>query len=190
MISTSNTSIYEYADRNEAVQTRVVEFVDVTWTSSAEQAEEINRVTSKHAGFLIRDFATALLAYTPVQLVERLDQIRKDLPMVGESTGKEVRIDHQLSILMLAAQILQEDVHLDLNADQVRNFLLNHRDALFRSQIREEDAAYIYFLDTCHSESRHFESRAERLRQICGSREDNFEIWHRLSGTVYFSSQV
>ncbi len=157
VISTSNTSIYEYADRNEAVQTRVVEFVDVTWTSSAEQAEEINRVTSKHAGFLIQDFATALLAYTPDQLVERLDQIRKDLPIVGESTGKEVRIDHQLSVLMLAAQILQEDVHLNLNADQVRNFLLNYRDTLFRSQIREEDAAYIYFLDTCHSESRHFE---------------------------------
>lgn len=157
VISTSNTSIYEYADRNEAVQTRVVEFVDVPWTSSAEQAEEINRVTSNHAGFLIRDFATALLAYTPDQLVERLDQIRKDLPIVGESTGKEVRIDHQLSVLMLAAQILQEDVHLNLNADQVRNFLLNYRDTLFRSQIREEDAAYIYFLDTCHSESRHFE---------------------------------
>lgn len=157
VISTSNTSIYEYADRNEAVQTRVVEFVDVPWTSSAEQAEEINRVTSNHAGFLIRDFATALLAYTPDQLVERLDQIRKNLPIVGESTGKEVRIDHQLSVLMLAAQILQEDVHLNLNADQVRNFLLNYRDTLFRSQIREEDAAYIYFLDTCHSESRHFE---------------------------------
>ena len=157
VISTSNTSIYEYADRNEAVQTRVVEFVDVTWTSSAEQAEEINRVTSNHAGFLIRDFATALLAYTPDQLVERLDQIRKDLPIVGESTGKEVRIDHQLSVLMLAAQILQEDVHLNLKADQVQNFLLNYRDTLFRSQLREEDAAYIYFLDTCHSESRHFE---------------------------------
>ena len=146
VLSTSNVSVYDFTNGNDALQTRVLEFEDVPWTRSAKEAEEINRVTASNAGFLIPKFAGALAKYTRDDLVDRLEEIRGGLPPVENPSGKESRIDLSISLLILTAEILEQDVQLQLNANKIRDFLCEYREKTYRSKMSEEDEAYIRFV--------------------------------------------
>ena len=158
VLSTSNVSVYDFTNGNDALQTRVLEFEDVPWTRSAKEAEEINRVTASNAGFLIPKFAGALAKYTRDDLVDRLEGIRSGLPPVENPSGKESRIDLSISLLILTAEILEQDVQLQLNANKIRDFLCAYRKKTYRSKMREEDEAYIRFVDCYYANSQHFAS--------------------------------
>ena len=158
VLSTSNVSVYDFTNGNDALQTRVLEFEDVPWTRSAKEAEEINRVTASNAGFLIPKFAGALAKYTRDDLVDRLEEIRGGLPPVENPSGKESRIDLSISLLILTAEILEQDVQLQLNANKIRAFLCAYRKKTYRSKMREEDEAYIRFVDCYYANSQHFAS--------------------------------
>lgn len=158
VLSTSNASVYGFTNGNDALQTRVLEFEDVPWTRSAKEAEEINRVTASNAGFLIPKFAEALAKYTRDDLVDRLEGIRSGLPPVENPSGKESRIDLSISLLILTAEILEQDVQLQLNANKIRAFLCAYRKKTYQSKMREEDEAYIRFVDCYYANSQHFSS--------------------------------
>ena len=88
-----------------------------------------------------------LAKYTRDDLVDRLEGIRSGLPPVENPSGKESRIDLSISLLILTAEILEQDVQLQLNANKIRAFLCEYREKTYRSKMREEDEAYIRFVD-------------------------------------------
>lgn len=161
VLSTSNVSVYDLCnDHNEALQTRILEFTDVNWTSSAEQADEINRVVKTNGGFLIRIFSKKLLNHDPLDLVRRMEEIRSAFPALPESngTGKIIRVDEKLALLLLAAEILRDEVNLKVDVDKLKGFLMEHRLKSLKDCLSEEDAAYLYLLDVIHAEPGHFYS--------------------------------
>lgn len=167
VLSTSNVSVYDLCNNhNDALQTRILEFADVNWTSTAKQADAINRITKMNGGFLINLFSKKLFNHSQMDLIKRIEEIRASFPSIPESnaTGKITRIDEKLALLLVTAEILRDDVKLKVDVDKLKNFLMEHRLKSLKECMPEEDIAYLYLLDVIMAEPDHFySSNAERF---------------------------
>lgn len=128
---TSEKGVLSSADENSGLMVRVLEIENVTWTQSAQSADEIKSVTYQNYGWLVPKLADYLLnSILEEDVVSKYWQWHKWLVQCAEDKGAynnlTERACKQYALVMLSAELIQEVMGIELHLDDIGNFILEH----------------------------------------------------------------
>lgn len=125
VITSSEESILERTDPNKkGVSVRIFELKTKQITSSAENAENIERVVAKNYGHAGVIFAEYLMTKNAEELVERLEGIRRKLLIAMEKDALSERIAKKLAVVQLTGELVREALGLNIGLEMLMGTLI------------------------------------------------------------------
>lgn len=85
MLSNGEKSLLNSSNKNAGIHMRVIEIDNISWTSSAENAEEINKVVTKNNGHVAIEFAQYIMELGKEEVSKRYE---KDVEMMKQVMAK------------------------------------------------------------------------------------------------------
>ena len=126
IISTGEQSIFERTNQNVGLTVRAFEFSNISWTSSAENADEIRGIIQDNYGRAGQAFIEYLfeqgLSIMEEKWVEWQERCMEALP---ESPFR-TRIAKKYAIILAAGDIANQAIGLGLNLENVLTFLVEN----------------------------------------------------------------
>lgn len=128
VISTGEQSMLEKTNKNIGLMVRLIEFSNVQWTISAENAEKIREKCLNNYG---------VGAESIVKEVERLGQdginelINKWRELLNEAITEnkfKERVSKKLAIILATGEIVSKAIRIDLDLDAILNFLVENEE--------------------------------------------------------------
>ncbi|MGL6105024.1 DUF927 domain-containing protein [Romboutsia sp.] len=112
ILSNGEKSLLNSANKNAGIQIRVIEIEDISWTSSAENAEEINRIVAKNSGHIAIEIAEYMMELGKEEVskryeknVEMIKQVMIKNNLEDEFTSRRA---NKLATITTTAKIFQE----------------------------------------------------------------------------------
>ncbi|MFT9078677.1 DUF927 domain-containing protein [Ethanoligenens sp.] len=181
IIMTGEFSPLQQSEKYEGLQVRLLEFSDVSWTSSGNQADAIkNGILSNH-GHAGPKFVEYILPRLPDVLNEietKEQEVKTMLKAKGLTSNLVERRAWHLAVLMETVHCINESaLKLDLDEEAILQFLLDQEVRANRESDLGE-TSYQYFKEQILSNWNHF------LKKGMGDDQDRFhcpsEIWGRI----------
>lgn len=123
ILSTGEQSIFERTNNNAGLRVRAISFEGVSWTKSAENAENIKTVINENYGHAGVEFVKYIFAQGFEIIDEKFEVWKaKALEVMPDSQFKD-RVANKFAIIMTAGDIANEALGLDINLEAVLNFL-------------------------------------------------------------------
>lgn len=123
ILSTGEQSIFERTNNNAGLRVRAISFEGVTWTESAENAENIKAVINENYGYAGVEFVKYIFAQGFEIIDEKFEVWKaKALEVMPDSQFKD-RVANKFAIIMTAGDMANEALGLDINLEAVLNFL-------------------------------------------------------------------
>jgi len=127
---TSERSILDECQDNNGLRVRVLEFINVKWTKSAESSERIKEVCKNNYGFALPKIAEYLLSDDMEGNVkwffEQRECLVKLLKKRSEYNQFSERLCGTYSLIICASQIANEVFGLNFDSDKIVDFLFEH----------------------------------------------------------------
>lgn len=127
---TSEKSILSQSNNNSGLLVRNFEFVNVVWTKSAESADRIKDIASENYGHIIPKVAKWLLNQEKETLVRCVSHEVKEIIRRAREGGYynnlTERSAKQSALILVAVDILKEVLNLQLNKEEIQNFMEKH----------------------------------------------------------------
>lgn len=127
---TSEKSILDECDKNNGLRVRILEFVNTTWTNSAESADNIKSVIRNHYGFGVPKIAELLMNCDINEIVkwynEQVKEVYKEMQKHGDLNDFSKRLAKNFALIICASEICNEALNLDLNSEAILHFLLSN----------------------------------------------------------------
>lgn len=128
IISTGEQSILERTNKNAGLSIRAIEFANIQWTKSAENAEEIKRVILNNYGVGAKSIVRRI-NYLKEEGVQAL--FNKWITNLKEILPKNKfrdRIANKLAIILVTGEIINDSIRIDLDLDNILNFLVENEE--------------------------------------------------------------
>ncbi|MCC0567508.1 DUF927 domain-containing protein [Brevibacillus borstelensis] len=163
IISSSELSMFDGTDQRAGLRVRLTEVVAPYWTSSAENAERIERGVLENYGHAGPKFVEYLMEnYSVDQLVAEW-QLAKDLLLkYMEKDRLSARIAGKFAIVLLTGKLVRTALGLALDLEQLAKTLLHIEKKSVESR-DVGDTAYRYLMEFfMRNKSKFFEDRAQK----------------------------
>jgi uncharacterized protein (DUF927 family) len=154
IISSGEHSLASKSNENTGLGMRKLEFSNIEWTESAEHSDIIKTAVLGNYGYLGVDFANALIDMGKDEVIKLFrDWIDKCHDKMDKDDKFAKRLSKPMALIMTSAEIAREKLGIELNLEEILQFLIKTQSNSGRSNdigMR----AYEYFLDryTIHSE--------------------------------------
>lgn len=128
IVTTGEESMFVKCNGNEGLRARMIEFEGITWTRSAEEAEEIKRIIRKNYGFIVPLVAQELLNdktdiwYSSMQ--KWLQRFIEEAKEKNICVGITERVAKTLSLFMVSSEILAKVMNMSFSHEKIYSFLL------------------------------------------------------------------
>lgn len=137
MLSSGELSIYNRLSNNTGLKIRVLDFEDLQWTDSAEQANQIKETITTNHGHILPDFVDFLLSYGLEKIYDcyssQVDKFRQML----SASKTAIRFASKLAILSTTAELVNESNLLQVNINDLVQILVDYE----INHIEERDLA-------------------------------------------------
>lgn len=169
VLFTGEHSLLSKANKADGLQMRVLPFDNVQWTTSAEQAHEVELFSVKHAGLPIMCFAEYLLSLTPSDVADEYKkEVQKIEPMIPLAQCYQERVAKSVAIITVTAKLASEALGIELHEQEILDFVLNN---IGENTVEGEAAsAYDYIVSKYHNHAskfgdppKHHFSRSENI---------------------------
>lgn len=134
-ISTGEQSILERTSENVGLTIRVAEFSGVTWTSSAANADAIRRVIQENYGHAGVAFVSYLFEAGLDKIEQKWEEWTSRFIEALPETPFRTRLAKKYSILLAAGDIANQAMNLNLDLDNILDFIV--RTEAGRSESRD-----------------------------------------------------
>lgn len=125
IITSSEESILESTDPNKkGVSVRIFELKAKQITSSAANAENIEKVVAKNYGHAGIIFAEHLMTKNSKQLTRRLEEIRRELLAGMDKDALSERIAKKLAVVQLTGELVREALGLEIGLEMLQETLI------------------------------------------------------------------
>ena len=128
VISTGEQSMLEKTNKNIGLMVRLLEFSNIQWTSSAENAEKIREKCLNNYGVGAENIVKEIemLGEEGVQkLINKWRDILNEV--ITENKFKE-RISKKLAIILATGEIVSKAIRIDLDLDAILKFLVENEE--------------------------------------------------------------
>lgn len=128
ILSSGELSIYNRVSSNVGLRTRIIDFEDVQWTQSADQAEAIKTLCSQNYGHLLPAFMDELFkADGGIDIIDNYydDQLNKLMIRLPESHTKQ-RVASKLAIMLTTAELLNESGLISVDTEAISKILIDY----------------------------------------------------------------
>lgn len=123
ILSSGELDVFNRLSENTGLKVRVFNFLNVPWTTSAEQAESIKSIITSNHGWLLPAFVEHIFleeADINLYFEEAVETLRASLEL---NTTSE-RVLKKLAIILATAKLLNDTELLEINTDAIRDFLV------------------------------------------------------------------
>lgn len=128
IISTGEQSILERTNKNAGLSIRAIEFANIQWTKSAENAEEIKRVILNNYGVgaesIVRKVKDLKEEGVQALLNKWITKLKEILP----KNKFRDRIANKLAIILVTGEIINDSIRIDLDLDSILKFLVENEE--------------------------------------------------------------
>lgn len=158
IISTGEASMLNKTTKNTGLLVRLIEFSNIKWTTSSNQATDIKKFCRNNYGLAIYKVAKYLLS-TPVDEIEEIFYNEKKLYLENTTIKNEFseRIAKKYAMLLLTLKVVSKALKLDFNHDAILQLLLdNERDTINETPSHVGERAYNSLLEYILSNENHF----------------------------------
>lgn len=135
ILSNGEASILTKSNNNTGLKARAFEFNNITWTTSAEQAEIIKEVCCNNYGHILPLFVRNLFTYGTNKIIEVFEEEKQLLIEKFPNSRLKDRIVAKFAVFTTTARLLKETGTLEINRDTV--FKLLHEQELSAMTNRE-----------------------------------------------------
>ncbi|MCC0566898.1 DUF927 domain-containing protein [Brevibacillus borstelensis] len=163
IISSSELSMFNGTDQRAGLRVRLTEVEAPYWTSSAENAERIERGVLENYGHAGPRFVEYLMEnYTVDQLVAEWELAKDLLLKYMEKDRLSARIAGKLAIVLLTGKLVRKALGLALDLEQLAKTLLYIEKKSVESR-DVGDAAYRYLIEFfMRNQSKFFEDKGKK----------------------------
>ena len=148
ILSTGEYGLVGKSKQNTGLRVRILEFFDVNWTTSAENAEAIKETVLKNYGHAAPLFAECLLKLGKSEVIQTVDNWRERY--LSEFHGGNDRLTERSSlnvaILLTTAELVKQHFGFSIDVEKMLGFIADSE----RQTMEDRDIgakAYNYFLE-------------------------------------------
>lgn len=148
------TSIFKrIGARKGGLEARLIEFEDVSWTSSATNAETIMSTIQSNYGFLGPRFIAALSDVSDDDIISTYTRIQNEfMSKLGSSSGLSSRRASKIAVILTTAYYVRKLLDLDIDLQWMSTFLIdNEREVLAEHTNNDEVLEKILAYHETHS---------------------------------------
>lgn len=135
IISTAENSMLSQTNQNNGIRVRLTELMNITWTDSAKQAEEINNVLMHNYGHAGIAFVQHISKYDDDTLLKIFEiakkHVMKQIVKVDEFTN---RIANGLAIIYMTTLLAKKALNINLNKDEILKILIEADEKQFEDR--------------------------------------------------------
>lgn len=148
VVSLGENSLLDASAQNTGLRARVIEFLDFPITVSAQHSEDIKSFCGANYGVMGRIWTKYLTKTDVNDLISRHSQHYKE---ILDELNTDKNIVHRLacvfSILILTAELLRNELKLNLNVYEIKNHLIKHLADIGRESLSLSQRAYNTILE-------------------------------------------
>ena len=121
------SSVLSKAGDEQGSADRILEFGEIKWTSSAENAENITKCVKNNYGFLGPQFIAGLAKVDDETIQQTYDESLNEIDshLKVKNTSRSRRLSQRGAVLLTTAKLVNQTLGLDLNAEYIKNYLVN-----------------------------------------------------------------
>lgn len=129
ILSSGENSLLSASNQNLGLRVRILELFDVPLTDSAIHSDEIKKFTSQNYGTLGAEFVKVLAELNDASIMETLGKWKNlILSKIKLKNQISERLTLKYAILLTTANIAQEFLGLNVDMENIINFLVRHHD--------------------------------------------------------------
>lgn len=162
IISTAEHSLFQKTNENVGLRMRAFEFGNITWTSSAKNADNLKTGLLENYGHAGIKFVRNLLRLGIEEVVERCERWKTYCEEKLPKTEVLSRISEKFGILLATAEIVKECLKLPLDLDEMMNVLYEvEKEAAAERDIG--DKAYDYLIKKIMQHGKNFRIESQKF---------------------------
>jgi putative DNA primase/helicase len=155
IISTGEHSLFQKTNENAGLRMRNFEFGNATWTSSAENSNNLKNGLLDHYGHAGILFVQYLLQLGAEKIVKRCEQWKARCEETLPKTEYISRVSEKFGILLATAEMVNETFNLSLDLDSMIQILYDVEEES-ASERNIADKAYEYIIERIKQHSKYF----------------------------------
>lgn len=128
ILSTGEQSILERTNKNVGLSIRAIEFSNIQWTKSAEDSEEIKNKIINNYGVGVEPIVRRINHLGQESVQELINKWKVRLKEVLSESKFKDRIANKLTIILATGEIINSAIEIDLNLDNILNFLVENEE--------------------------------------------------------------
>lgn len=174
IISTAEHSLFEKTNENAGLRMRAFEFGNITWTSSAENSNNLKAELLDNYGHAGIEFVQYLIKLGVEKVVERCERWKAYCEEKLPQTEFLSRVSEKFGILLATAEMINESLNLSLNIESMMKVLYDVEEES-AAEREMADKSYEYMIEKVMQHSKYF---------IIESQEHEFsgnECWGKIN---------
>ena len=127
---TSEKSIIDNCEQSSGLRVRIMEFLNVEWTKSADSSDRIKNVVKNNYGFAIPEIAKYLVSLKKSEILDWYDEhcqkILDEMSKRNQINDFSKRLSKTYALVTCGADIAREVFGFQFDTDKILDFLLEH----------------------------------------------------------------
>lgn len=125
VLSTAENSLLKKSNHNNGLRVRLMEFGNLQWTNSAEEAEELKELLQSNYGNVGIEFVKHFIDSDDEDLMNEFELIKEEVKeMIVESDEFTHRVVNKIAIVALTAKLAKDYLGLCINYKSIIRLLL------------------------------------------------------------------
>ncbi|WP_169799725.1 DUF927 domain-containing protein [Cytobacillus firmus] len=180
IISTAEHSLFEKTNENAGLRMRAFEFGNITWTSSAENSNNLKTGLLDNYGHAGIAFVQYLIKLGVEKVVERCERWKAYCEENLPQTDFLSRVSEKFGILLATAEMINESLNLSLDIESMMK-ILHEVEEESAAEREMADKSYEYVIERVMQHSKYFiiETQAFNGNECWGRinfRDDEVEV--------------
>lgn len=122
IISTGENSLKGSSNQNKGISVRILEFNNIQWTKSAENAERIKNCVLNHYGHIWEDFVNKIIELGEIPIREMFKEVLNKLNENLVKNRLSKRLIKKIAAIVLAGEIANMTFDFKLNIEKITEF--------------------------------------------------------------------
>lgn len=169
ILTSSEKSIFDQTDNKQGIRVRLMEIKEAQITTSAENAEAIEKVILQNYGYPGIEYIRHIVKIGKKKIYKRWKKVRNDI--ISRKKGDRLfkRASVKLALIRLAGELANESLNLGLDINKLTDTLISLETKAMKSR-NEGERAYRYVLNYFESNQGKFFKDKEDVnyREVVG----------------------
>lgn len=138
-IVSSEQPLTNYLNNSLGLRTRIVALDNIQWTKTAAASQTIKKGSTENSGQAFVRFISYFLEDDADRIFKRFDVIQKELEVNMRNHAIKNRFSHQLALIKLSSELVQEYLELTLNDALLKQLLISSYDYAIEDATENSD---------------------------------------------------